>query len=112
MEGAPCTLLRRSPYRRICTRARHHLPASLQLARYFLARFSSTSPVPVALHSDNCRLLDYDRRRFCFVVGLGNDGGGGRSDRARICSTNNNKWDWYDWKMLEDRNVNRTNEAI
>lgn len=41
MEGAPCTLLRRSLYRRICTRAPPFTRFSPLLARYFLLLFPS-----------------------------------------------------------------------
>lgn len=47
MEGAPCTLLRRSLYRRICTRAPPFTRFSPLLARYFLLLFPSLSSIRV-----------------------------------------------------------------
>lgn len=51
MEGAPCTLLRRSLYRRICIR--HHLPASLaRLFSFSSLRLARRFPFPFVARCD------------------------------------------------------------
>lgn len=81
-------------------------PTRSLLSRSLFFYFSRPSTLTIVVYSTT---IDVDSVLSLVWETMG---GGGRSDRARICSTNNNKWDGYDWKMLEDRNVNRTNEAI